>query len=336
MKISNYHIDGYIQKISGEKIAGCLIFGREESLANYRFDIIARKISPNLSDPFLVVNLSKGRLHLEPSIIADEFFSFSMLGGRKLILIKYPEAASIKALKDLMEDDKITKSDNFILILAGDLDKSSSLRKVSEDAKCIAAIPCYEDDDGVIKKFIQSELAKNKINFDSEIIDFLYEKLGKNRQIILSEIEKIATFLYGGKKLEIADLAYLIGSMAEISATKAVESFFLKEYEASLRQINKMFDDGFEAITLIRFFLNYAQKLYSAKMAIELENTDFEVAIKMQRLFFKMEVQFRKNLKSTSLDFLTDFLRKIFMLEQQAKMNHQIAKGLIIKALFIN
>ena len=158
MKIANAQIDFYIQKIAQEKIAGCLIFGPETSVVDYRFDLIAKKISPDLSDPFMVANLSKERLAEDKGILSDEFFSFSMLGGRKLILVKNADIAAGAALKILFEDrDYAKKSDNFILIHAGDLDKASVLRKAAEDNLNFAVIACYEDDECTIRNFIANQ-----------------------------------------------------------------------------------------------------------------------------------------------------------------------------------
>jgi hypothetical protein len=109
MKIANSQIDLYIQRIAQEKVAGCLVYGPESSVVSYRFDLIAKKISPDLSDPFLVSNLSKERLAEDKGILADEFFSFSMLGGRKLILVKDCDIAAAAALKILFEDREFVK-----------------------------------------------------------------------------------------------------------------------------------------------------------------------------------------------------------------------------------
>lgn len=84
MKIPPFQIENYIQKIAAEKIAGCLLFGPEAALVNYRFNLIAKKIAPDLSDPFLVTNISKEKLVEDKAILGDEFFSYSMLGGRKI------------------------------------------------------------------------------------------------------------------------------------------------------------------------------------------------------------------------------------------------------------
>ncbi|NBV05945.1 MAG: DNA polymerase III subunit delta [Proteobacteria bacterium] len=329
MKIANAQIDFYIQKIAEEKIAGCLIFGPETAVINYRFDLIAKKIAPDLSDPFLVSNLSKERLTEDKGILADEFFSFSMLGGRKLILVKDIDIGCAAALKILFEDKEFAKkSDNFILIQAGDLDKGSALRNLCEDNKNFAAIACYEDDERVIKKFIESELAKRQIKSSSQLVEILLEKFGKNRQIILSELEKISLYLGEGKELNLDKISKISGLETEISANEFISSFAAKKFDLAILQAEKLFKNGFEPIALMRFLSNYLQKLYQAKCDIEFAGLDFEEAVKAQRLFFKTEIEFRKSLKLLSLNFLTKNLQRLSEFEIKMK-NSLIAPKLL-------
>ncbi len=320
MKIAPYQIDGYIQKIAQEKIAGCLVFGPELSAVNYRFDAIAKKISPDLSDPFLVANLSKERLAEEAGLLADEFFSYPMLGGRKLILVKDCESASAAALKLLFQDpDFSQKSDNFILVQAGDLDKSSALRKVAESNPYFATIACYEDNESVIKKFIASELVGRGVKFNHQVVDLLSKKFGKNRQIILLEMEKILAFLGEDKNLSHDLVEELSSSESEISVNEFVMSFAARKFDVALLQSEKLFRDGVESITLIRFLANYLQKLYFAKASIESNSADFDSAVKAQQLFFKTEIEFRKHLKDLPMSFLVKKLHALERLEIEIK-----------------
>ncbi len=320
MKIANNQIDSYIQKISQENMAGCLIYGPDESVVNYRFNLIAKKVSPNLSDPFLVVNITKEQLNQDPGIVIDEFYSLSFLGGRKLILIKETENSLSSTLKSLFSDkDFQQKSQNFILIQAGDLDKSSALRKLCEDNPSFAAIACYEEDEITIKSFIEKILVAKQIDFSPQITLYLYEKFGKNRQIIIAELQKIIIFLGESKKLTIDIIDKLTASEADITANEVVMNFAAKNFDIAILQSEKLFREGFEAITLIRFISNYFQKLYNAKVEIESGDLDFEGAIKMQRLFFKTEIEFRKHLKALSLLSLKQTLQNLSDLEVKIK-----------------
>jgi DNA polymerase-3 subunit delta len=334
MKISNAQIDFYIQRIDQEKIAGCLIFGPEFSVADYRFDLIAKKISPDLSDPFLVVNLDKERLGQDKGILADEFLSCSMLGGRKLILLKDADNFAGAALKILLEDENfVRKSTNFILVQAKDLEKTSILRKTAESNSNFAAIACYEDDERQIKKFIENELSVRQIKAGYQVVELLLEKFGKNRQVILSELEKIAVFLGEKKNLTIEIADKITSSRAKISANEFVMNFAAKKFDLALLQSEKLFKDGLEAITLIRFLSNYLQKLYHCKLEVEFGKADFEKTVKLQRLFFKTEIEFRKHLKNLSLSFLIKNLQLLADLEIKIKSGIVPARLLLISFL---
>ena len=336
MKISNYQIEPYIQRIAQEKIAGCLLFGPEAALVNYRFNLIAKKIAPNLSDPFLVANISKEKLVEDKAILADEFFSYSMLGGRKLILIRDCDAQAGAALKMLFSDqDFAKKSDNFILIQGGDLDKSSPLRKICEENSHFAAIACYEDDERVIKKFIADELLRHKVKFNLDVTLILFEKFGKNRQIILAELEKILVFLGEEKNLTVELVKKLIASEAEISANEFVENFAAQRFDLVLLTAEKLFRDGFEAITLVRFLSNFLQKLYQARMGIDSAGISFDEAVKNQRLFFKAEAEFRLALKNLSKIFLIENLYELQQLEIKMK-NGNLSPKLLLTAFVQN
>ncbi len=336
MKISNYQIEPYIQRIAQEKIAGCLLFGPEAALVNYRFNLIAKKIAPNLSDPFLVANISKEKLVEDKAILADEFFSYSMLGGRKLILIRDCDSQAGAALKMLFSDqDFAKKSDNFILIQGGDLDKSSPLRKICEENSYFAAIACYEDDERVIKKFIADELLRHKVKFNLDVTLILFEKFGKNRQIILAELEKILVFLGEEKNLTVELVKKLIASEAEISANEFVENFAAQRFDLALLTAEKLFRDGFEAITLVRFLSNFLQKLYQARMGIDSAGISFDEAVKNQRLFFKAEAEFRLALKNLSKIFLIENLYELQQLEIKMK-NGNLSPKLLLTAFVQN
>ncbi|MBU6339652.1 MAG: DNA polymerase III subunit delta [Rickettsiales bacterium] len=331
MKIATAQIDSYIKKIAEEKIAGCLLYGPEVSVATSRFEVIAKKIVSDLSDPFLVTNISKDRLAEDNSLLIDEFYSLSFLGGRKLITVKDVDANFTAALKTLLSDRECAnKSENFILVQAGDLDKSSALRKIAEDNLNFAAIACYEDDERVIKKFIESELAKNQIKFDLKIVNYLAEKLGKNRQVIKSELEKIISYLGENKGLTLDIIDQIIGLEGEITANEFISSFAAQKFDLALIQAEKLFKNNFEPIALLRFLSSYLQKLYQAKSAIEFSAANFDEVVKAQKLFFKVEIEFRKNLKTLSLDFLVKKLRNIEELEVKMKSSAMPAKLLFV------
>jgi DNA polymerase-3 subunit delta len=331
MKIQSAQINSFLQKIAQEKIAGCLVYGPEESVVKYRCDFIAKKIVTDLTDPFLVTHLGKERLAEDKSILADEFYSISMLGGRKLIWIKDAESQAGQALKTLCSENDFHKnSDNFILIQAGDLEKNSPLRKIAEAEPSFAAIACYEDNDQTSRKFIENELQKNRLIFNRSIVDFLLNRFGRNRQIIASEIEKIALFLGDEKQLTEETIEKVTLEQQENSIEEFIANFYSKKFSPAFIQLEKLLNSGSEPIMLIRFLSNYLQKIYHARIQIDSGLRDFESAVKEQRLFFKTEMQFKNHLKILPREFILELLRQLEKLEITIKTGHPDPKILLL------
>jgi DNA polymerase-3 subunit delta len=153
MQIKSYQADSFINTIANNKeIFAAVLYGPESGLIQIRSKKISSSMVSDLSDPFLVVSLNEKQFDEDKGLLADEFAAISMLGGRKLILVDggNKTTESLKMIFDAgkNKDFKLI-GDNFILITAGDLDKSSSLRKFADSSSFIAAIPCYEDDENV-------------------------------------------------------------------------------------------------------------------------------------------------------------------------------------------
>lgn len=327
MKLQAYKVQNYIKDIDKEPIAGCLLYGPEESVISYRFNFIAKKIVSDLSDPFLVSNISKERLKEDKSILADEFYSMSMLGGRKLIIVKDADNCVAQSLKAIFEDgDYHKKSNNFLLIQGGDFNPSNSLRKISETNPNFVAIPCYQDDEKTIKNFISALLKNKNIKFGNDVIELLLEKFGKNRQVIISEVEKIITYLGDKKELEVSDLDDLVKSQDEISTDQFISSFANQNKSMAINLCEKLFINNNEPIMLIRYLVNYFLKLQSAKILIEREDESVEEAVKKQRLFFKVENEFKAQLNKFSLNKINMILNELSKLELKIKQGGVNAK----------
>lgn len=146
MKIPPYQIDAYIKTIAtNREIFGAVVYGPESGLTSIRAKLIGESIVSNLSDPFLVTNLSDKQIDEDNAILFDEFVSIPMLGGRKLIFVRDAKDKICDAIKAIFENKK-PAGENFILITCGELDANSKLRKFAESSPNLACLASYEDD----------------------------------------------------------------------------------------------------------------------------------------------------------------------------------------------
>jgi DNA polymerase-3 subunit delta len=320
MKISSYQVENYIKKIADEKISGCLLYGPEPTITRFRFEVIAKKIVNDLADPFLVSQLSSEKIKEDKAILTDEFYSIAMLGGRRLIMIKDCDANTVQALKILLSDPQYgRKSDNFILIQGGDMDKSSALRKLVEESQFLMAIPCYEEDATSLRKSISELFAENDIIAENEIINLMVKNFGKDRNLIANEVSKIKNYLGDENKLSLEIFKKITSSNQDENLQDFAVQFASKNYEWCFLRAEKAFEGGNESILLVRNLINYFSKLYNAKVSIENSGKSVEEAVKSAQIFYKIEADFRRNLQSLSLKFIAKSLQSFEKLEINLK-----------------
>ena len=317
MKIQANQVEAYIKNIANQKLAGCLLFGNDQPSVNRHFLNIANKISPNLNDDFLVADLTNQRIKEEgEQIIFDEFFSLAMLGGRKLILIRDVEKSCSKAIESLVKDENLLdKSDNFLLINGGKLDKSSSLLRAIEDSKNFIAIPCYQESDYLIKKHINQSLKNKGISCDAQVIEYIFNATSKNLEIITIEVDKIDCYLENKRQLTLEDVKKIIDYDFSFSLIDFATNFVNRRLELTISRLENLLKNEYQSMEIIRFLSGYLQKLYLAKSDNIYRNQSPEMLVKKYNIFFKEADIFVNDLKSTSFEFLIDKMQTINQLE---------------------
>ena len=177
-----------------------LIYGPDGGLVKERSNILAKQIVDDLTDPFNFIELSENDLKETPSRLVDEAAALSFTGGERVVRVSgsgEAVTASIKLLLNSLEVE--TFSPNALTIIeAGDLRKTASLRKLFEQSKIAAAIPCYEDSTLDLRQLITDILDTENLSISRDGLEFLASNLGLDRGISKAEIEKL--ILYKGTK----------------------------------------------------------------------------------------------------------------------------------------
>lgn len=338
MQIKPFEAEKFINNIAQNKNIFCaVLYGPELGLISIRAKKIAQAIVTDLSDPFLVANLNEKQIEEDKGLLADEFTSISMLGGRKLIKIDGGNKIT-DSLKIIFESPKKQGNfkligENFILISAGDLDKSSSLRKFADANPFVASIACYEDDSATIAGIIRGKFKEHDLTFDNEIIELLLNKFGKNRQIILNEIEKLAVFMGQERHITAEILQSSVADIAEVSAFNLVSAFANRDLKKATVFLEKLFTEKTSPIVIIRFLSSYFSKLMLVKSNIE-NGSNLDLEMKIQNIFFKQQNEFRKHLSSWSRVDIENLLIKLQEVEVKCKSSNFDGEAML--AMFIN
>ena len=318
MKIPPYQIDSYIKTIASNKeIYGALIYGPESGLTTIRAKVIGESIVPNLSDSFLVNNLSDKQIDEDNALLFDEFVSIPMLGDRKLIFVRDAKDKICDALKAIFED-KNPSSNNFILITAGELDSNSKLRKFAEANQHIACLACYEDDNNTIAQIIRQKLKEYNLNVENGVVELITDKFGKNRLIVLNEIEKLATYMGEDKNLTVEITETIISDISDSSITEFTNHLLSRDPKQTALSLQKLYNDKIYPISIIRAISAYFIRFYIVKNNLE-KGGNLESEVKSQRLFFKQEPIFKRQVSEWPISAINEILAKLQELESKCK-----------------
>ena len=294
MKIAAGKINNFIRK-PDPQIRAVLIYGPDGGLVRERSEIIAKSVVEDLNDPFLVSDLTSETLKQEPGRLMDEAAAIAMTGGRRVVRLRDADDSCAAALAAFLEEPA---GDALIVISGGDLPARSKIRKIFEGSKTIgAAVACYADDGQSLDGLIRDTMRKANIRIEEGAIGYLAARLGADRALSRSELEKLVLYAGEGGQLELDDIIQSIGD----SSTYGLDTVLYATAEGNARELDetlsKMWADGTNAVSLLRAMSNHILRLQQV-IAERESGKPLETAIKSLRppVFWKMESRFKRQL----------------------------------------
>lgn len=316
MKIAAAQVASFV-KSPDKNINFVLVYGPDAGLVSEYSRQICKSVLDDLSDPFRVAELSFDRIKEEPAILADEINAFSLMGGRRLVKIRTDSTAMPKELGDIVAN---SNSDTLVVFSAGDLSTTSSLRSFFEKSANAAAIPCYKDDNSSIQQLIRGKLSENKLSFDNDVIGYLASSFSGDRLVILSEVEKLITYMGEENHITLETVKNCIYDSSEFSLDDLCNAFTSRDPYATETHLIRAQKEGVASIAIIRTMLRYFMRLQDLKNQIE-GGMNEQQAISALRppVFFKQVPLLKKHLSLWKAGDIMKVIHKFIELEIDCK-----------------
>jgi len=245
-------------------ISAVLFFGPDQGLVRERAEACARTVVPDLNDPFRVVEFADGALEGDPARLFDEAAAISMLGGRRVLRVRGAGNALGKLFDDFLEEHV---GDALVVVEAGDLAKSASLRKAFEEADSGAAIACYPDSDDTIAQVVRSALKAEGLSIQPDALDEAVSRLGSDRGVTRREIEKLQLYMRGQKEVTVKDILAIMGDESEARLEAVMDAAGEGDYAVLDEELERLWTAGTSPAQIIRVALGHFQRLLLAKVA---------------------------------------------------------------------
>lgn len=287
-----------------------LVFGSNTGLVRERADRLAKSVVPDMSDAFRVADLGADVLRKDPARLGDEAGAISMFGGRRVVRVR----DATDGLADLFEGFLSEPlGDSFVIIEAGELTKTSSLRKLFEAAKGAAAIECYDDRPEDAARLIRETLGAAGWEVEADALAYLADALATDRRLLRSELDKLSAYLGKGEKgakLTRAEAVMMVGDSGAVEIDELADAVVAGDLKLLDRLIAKGTESGVSWTGAVGAALRLFQRIgafaeggggpswgrssyYEQRMQAQLSGWDHPRLVSAMRVLAEAEAQTR-------------------------------------------
>jgi DNA polymerase III subunit delta len=187
-------------------------------------------------DPFNPVIIADQALIANPGLLADETAAIPMFGGRRIVWIRDAGQGLVKALEPLL-DQPVS---GLVVAESDTLAKSNKLRQLFERSSSTLAVALYDDIAKDYDSLITAILSKPGLELTADARHHLQDLLGTDRRLARSELEKLALFAHGKRRIDVADVDAVCGDTASATLDEALDRALEGETAAAARALARL------------------------------------------------------------------------------------------------
>jgi DNA polymerase-3 subunit delta len=285
----------------------------QETVSNFR-----KHSGIDEHDPFSYGHFSGSQVLKDPGSFVTALRT-PAFGGNRLFWLS---EATDKLAGLLQEQFDVVDADTTLLISAGELTKSSAMRKAFEAAgKGIGVIVFYALEGAQLQRALQDYTQTKGYKVDRDALTYLVDVLGSDYRVALSELDKM--ILYKGVEqgtITFADAEACCINSQSASMDALADAVGLGMVDTVFKSYEKMIRESISPIGLVRVLLNHFQKLRQVAL-LTASGTPAETAMSRLRppVFWKRKAIFLAQTKRWPLNEIDQVLLRLLKLEIELK-----------------
>ena len=305
---------------SANKLSGALLlYGPDAGSVSERALRLTQRLA-QAEDPLgEIVRVDDTDLEQNPDRLSIELLTVSMFGGRKIVRAIAGRRINAAALKPLVEGPALAGS---LIVEAGDLKPTDAMRALFDKSPAAVAIPCYADEARDLGGMIAEILEAAKLSITPEAHQQLVARLGADRALSRSEVDKLALYAAGKGTIDIDDVEAVVGDAAEQAMDRVVNAAALGQAARALAECDRAFAAGESPQGLIAATQRHLTRLHRARAAIEAgRSLDDVIRTLRPPLHFKQRQAFETQCRQWSAGRLNDALSRVATAAKSARLN---------------
>ncbi|MEQ1578771.1 MAG: DNA polymerase III subunit delta [Hyphomicrobium sp.] len=309
-------------KSGASKHTAFLLFGTDSGLVSERAAHLARAASALSQPPGEILRLDDSDLENDPGRLSLELGTIAMFGGRKVIRASTGRRINTNTIKPLLDGPPL---EGVLIVEAGNLKTEDSLRSLFERSDRAAAIACYADDVQDLDALMREVLTAASLTISADARDLLVSRLGADRVMSRSEIEKLALYAGGKTQIDAADVDAIVGDASELALDRIVTSAASGLTARTVTEFSRAISAGESAQSIILAVERYFHRLHRVRAAID-RGKSFDEAVRALKpqLHFKQKDAFSAQLRMWTSAKLLSGLAAIASAAKSARLAGQL------------
>lgn len=244
-----------------------LIHGNDTGLVAERAMAFARAALGASPDPLGLVRLDASEVSADPARLADEAYAIPMFGGRRCIELRVSgNWLVVPAIEPLFASPPV---DSVLVVTAGELKKSSPVRKLFEQAKNAYAIACYADDARGLDRVIDEETGRAGLTIAPDARAALKQLIGSDRMASRGEVAKLCLYAEGAGAITLEDVRAVVGDASAYAVDEAVDAVASGDAAAFERLYRRLTAAGTGAFTVAGAAQRHFDMLHRARAQVD-------------------------------------------------------------------
>ncbi|MBR2274147.1 MAG: DNA polymerase III subunit delta [Alphaproteobacteria bacterium] len=316
MNIKPEQVESVVRALPAH-LRGVVIYGSNEGMVATISQQFIKTVADDIYDAFHVSYLEMADITADVGALYAEFNAQSLMGGKRVVVIKDATNQLTKVLKELLAS---SSSDSLLVITSSTLKTKDSLATLAKEDNCFYGIGCYDDREEDISAFTAKFIDKYGFRIDREAFQLLCSRLSNDRKISQNELDKLITYMGEKKTISIDDIATVISDTAASSMDDLCYFVALGHAEKTVSCFNRLVFEGESPATLLRVVSYHFIRLLDCVVKIEKGDTAEKVTAGLRPpLMFFRKPAFVSQLRLWSRNRILSALELLYQAERECK-----------------
>lgn len=316
MNIKPEQVDQLVKSLSAT-IRGVVVYGSNEGMITTLSQQFIKAVSPDIYDAFHVSYLDMSDIATDIGLLYAEFNAQSLMGGKRVVVIKDANNNLTKPLKELLAS---SSSDSLLVITSSALKTKDSLAVLAKDDSSFYGIGCYDDRDEDITSFAGKFIDKNGFRIDSSTFQLLCSRLSNDRKISQNELDKLITYMGNNKSITPQDVLTVISDTSAASQEDLCYYLALGQTAKAIASYNRLIFEGENPVTILRSISYHFMKLLDCVVKVEKGESPEKVIFSLRPpLMFFRKNAFLAQLRAWNRMRILSALSLLYQTERECK-----------------